>query len=59
MTLIKKNPGNRNKISNFLPITLLNVDLKILVKVLVKRLVLVAERLVEEAQTNSILFATL
>lgn len=38
-------PNNANHISKFWPITLPNVKLKILTKVLAKRLVLIAEKL--------------
>lgn len=45
--MVRKDPCSRNKITNFRPITLLNVEFKILAK----RLALVADRLDGEAQT--------
>lgn len=46
--LVRKNPSSGNKISNFRLITLVDVELKILVKVLAKRLALVTETLAGE-----------
>lgn len=50
MSLIRKVLSIGNKISNFRPTTLLNVELKILAKVLMKTLTLVVKRFVREAQ---------
>lgn len=50
----RKDPGRGNMISNLRPITLLNVELKILANVLAKRVPLVTEKLVGEAQTCTI-----
>lgn len=49
--LIRKDPGKGNHISNFRLITLLNVKLKILAKILAKRLTRVTEKLKGKAQT--------
>lgn len=46
--MVRKNPSSGNKISNFRLITLVDVELKILVKVLAKRLALVTETLAGE-----------
>lgn len=54
MTLIRKDLIKGNCKDNFLPITLLNTELKILIKVLAKRLLHVADGLIEEAQTCAI-----
>lgn len=55
MTLIRKNVSKGDIISNFRPITLLNIELSIWAKVLEKRLECVVEQLVGEVQTCTIL----
>lgn len=49
--LLRKVSNKRNIVDNFRSVTLLNTDYKILAKLLAKRLVLVADRLVGDTQT--------
>lgn len=52
MCPIYKNKGNRNEISSYRPITLLNSDYKILTKVLAMKLATVAPALIHEDQAG-------
>jgi len=51
LTLIYKNRGNKNELKNYRPISLLNVDYKILARVLSNRLKLVIESIINKYQT--------
>lgn len=59
MTLIRKDSNKVNIVNNFRPITLLNIELNILAKVLAKRLVRVVSSLAGEAQTCAMLNRTI
>lgn len=51
VTLVRKDPTKKDIIDTFWPVSLLNTELKILTKVLLKRLARVTEGSVGEAQT--------
>lgn len=54
VTLVKKDPNKGYSADNFRPVLLLNTDLKILAKVVMKMSLRVADGLVGEAQTCAI-----
>ena len=55
ITLIYKKKGKRNKISNYRPISLLNVDYKILARIMANRLKVVLPNIISPNQTCCIL----
>lgn len=50
MLLLRKDPNKGEILDNFKPITLLSERMKILAKMFAKRLALVVEKLIENAQ---------